>query len=458
MPGRQAQAAQAPPDVGPRLRGKRAKGRLPLLLGLLFVVISSSLVVTTALSLKNSVRVVQGFMRDRALTLLRGIRQSYRQARGDRSVLARLAREIDDEEVLLLEFFSPDHGLIATSEEVSEDEAGQAAQGSLPPEVFAMGLGRETELLLRDDVDGQDRLEVWALLRPRRGWRGTRGWHGPPGRGRGWGWGWGRGRWRRGPGPWWRRAGGRDGAPPLAPQTPEPGRSPRWQPGWAEPGPGPGPGPGSGSPTTSSDAGPGPFQGPRWAIAHMLISTRAEDRMLMQAYLHAVAVAAELLLLLVVGGLWLALQRRSERLSRELHEQERLAALGSLSAVLAHEIRNPLASVKGHAQFALESVPLQDPQREGLEVIVSESTRLEGLVSSLLDFARPRPLRPRPVPAQGMVEQAFRARRRELESQGLTVQLELDAQDLLVMADPEAMDQVLHKLILVADLDPTILI
>src|SRR5262249_40033680 len=77
------------------------------------------------------------------------------------------------------------------------------------------------------------------------------------------------------------------------------------------------------------------------------------------------------------------------RAEEELERADRLAQLGHLSAQLAHEIRNPLAAMRGSAQL-LSDTP--DPQMQQLvEVLRKESDRLAGLVSDFLAFARPPP-------------------------------------------------------------------
>jgi two-component system sensor histidine kinase HydH len=82
-----------------------------------------------------------------------------------------------------------------------------------------------------------------------------------------------------------------------------------------------------------------------------------------------------------------ALSQR-EHLVEQLEHGRRLAALGSMSAVLAHELRNPLASLKGHAQLLAETVE-QDPKLfPRADRVVSEAVRLERLMDDLLTFVR----------------------------------------------------------------------
>lgn len=73
---------------------------------------------------------------------------------------------------------------------------------------------------------------------------------------------------------------------------------------------------------------------------------------------------------------------------RKLEEEHRLAALGTMAAGLAHEIRNPLTGLKGAAQV-LEDEPMAPEAREMLQVIIDEVHRLDRVVTRFLDFARP---------------------------------------------------------------------
>ena len=73
----------------------------------------------------------------------------------------------------------------------------------------------------------------------------------------------------------------------------------------------------------------------------------------------------------------------------QLVEAERLAAIGELSAAVAHGIRNPLAGIKSSAELALQEAPPDDPLRESFADILTEADALEARIGELLDFARP---------------------------------------------------------------------
>jgi two-component system sensor histidine kinase HydH len=79
-------------------------------------------------------------------------------------------------------------------------------------------------------------------------------------------------------------------------------------------------------------------------------------------------------------------RRRADAVARE--RERRLASLGEMSAVLAHEIKNPLASLKGNAQLLARMLPDGDKPRAKADRVVDEAIRLEQLTKDLLQFVR----------------------------------------------------------------------
>ena len=98
--------------------------------------------------------------------------------------------------------------------------------------------------------------------------------------------------------------------------------------------------------------------------------------------------AAALVAMLALGGFAARLLRDREAIAARLARSHHLSALGEMSAVLAHEIRNPLASLKGHAQLLAERVSADAGLGARAGRIVGDATRLERLVDELLRFAR----------------------------------------------------------------------
>jgi two-component system sensor histidine kinase HydH len=92
--------------------------------------------------------------------------------------------------------------------------------------------------------------------------------------------------------------------------------------------------------------------------------------------------------LLIAAALLWRWGRHRDRLIVRLAHERRLAALGEMSAVLAHELRNPLASLKGNAELLVESLEGRDRDRAKAVRVVDEALRLERLTNDLLEFVR----------------------------------------------------------------------
>lgn len=127
---------------------------------------------------------------------------------------------------------------------------------------------------------------------------------------------------------------------------------------------------------------------------------------------------------------------------------ERLSAIGQLSAGLAHEIRNPLASISGAAGILARGQNLDARSAKCLEIITSECERLNGLLTNFLNFARPRPPRLQIVPIEPLLDNVL-----ELASHGVrgkTVRFDKKVEPGLKAAecDPEQLEQVLLNLMI----------
>ncbi|PKN17667.1 MAG: sensor histidine kinase [Deltaproteobacteria bacterium HGW-Deltaproteobacteria-6] len=89
------------------------------------------------------------------------------------------------------------------------------------------------------------------------------------------------------------------------------------------------------------------------------------------------------------------LQQQSDliiRMEEQLRSAERLSVLGELAAVLAHEIRNPLGSIRGTAEILKDDYQPGDKKFEFLEILLKESDRLNRVVEDFLRLSRPQPL------------------------------------------------------------------
>jgi two-component system, NtrC family, sensor histidine kinase HydH len=127
---------------------------------------------------------------------------------------------------------------------------------------------------------------------------------------------------------------------------------------------------------------------------------------------HILAIRCLILMVtaVLVNALAEALRTQSARLivaEAAMRRSERLAALGQLSAGLAHELRNPLASIRGSADLLNRSSSRADPMaRELAGIISSEVDRTNSLVTRFLDFAKPLEPRREPVDITRVIDRA----------------------------------------------------
>lgn len=119
----------------------------------------------------------------------------------------------------------------------------------------------------------------------------------------------------------------------------------------------------------------------------LALHTYRADQVIRRAKTGVTIVSALTVALWGLTLLLFAFLRREERHRKEMSRREELARLGEMGAVMAHEIRNPLAGIKGFAQL-VETASDLDQARRHADKIVTQSLRMEALVNDLLAFAR----------------------------------------------------------------------
>jgi two-component system sensor histidine kinase PilS (NtrC family) len=127
---------------------------------------------------------------------------------------------------------------------------------------------------------------------------------------------------------------------------------------------------------------------------------------------------------------------------------ERLAAVGGLSAGMAHEIRNPLASIRGAIEMLSRDLQLSDYQARLMEIALRETDRLNRLLDDFLQFARPREVKRQPVPVAQLLADTVEVFLRQAETTA-PVKPRVEAPiDLLADGDPAQLRQVVWNLLL----------
>lgn len=132
------------------------------------------------------------------------------------------------------------------------------------------------------------------------------------------------------------------------------------------------------------------------------------------------------------------------RLEREVRMQDRLAAVGRLSAAIAHEVRNPLTSIAGSASLLSEMPDLSDEHRHLLQIVTRESERLNNIITDFLAYSRNKQYHFAHVDLIPLLEDTLTLLGHRLEAQntGIKVERRYAAKKIYVVADGDRMKQV----------------
>ena len=123
--------------------------------------------------------------------------------------------------------------------------------------------------------------------------------------------------------------------------------------------------------------------------------------------------------------------------------QDRMAAVGRLAASIAHEIRNPLAAMRGSIQMLRAEMDVNTEQAQLMEIILRESDRLNKIVADYLNYARPRPAELKNVDISALVADTFKLLRNSAElSISHVLEEDLPNRPAIVSGDPEQLKQV----------------
>ena len=141
--------------------------------------------------------------------------------------------------------------------------------------------------------------------------------------------------------------------------------------------------------------------------------------------------------------------REVKRLQEQLRRSERLSTLGNMAARVAHEIRNPLSSIKGFATY-LGARHNNDQDREAARAMTGEVDRLNRVVSELLDFARPSNLRIAPASLDDILRRALRLVEPDISAKNIDLRFEPSGlfPSPMVAVDAERITQALLNLFL----------
>lgn len=147
-----------------------------------------------------------------------------------------------------------------------------------------------------------------------------------------------------------------------------------------------------------------------------------------------------------------ALAEQSQRIiaiEEQLRRAERLSTLGEMAAVLAHEVRNPLASIRGSAEILRDDYAAENPKYEFLELQIKETERLNRVVEDFLRLARSdKPARLQPCNLQEELETIITLASGEARERQVQLQLLPGKEQALVQADGDKLRQAFLNIII----------
>jgi two-component system sensor histidine kinase HydH len=135
-------------------------------------------------------------------------------------------------------------------------------------------------------------------------------------------------------------------------------------------------------------------------------------------------------------------------LRREVARSQRLATVGRLAAGVAHEIRNPLSSIKGFATYFKQRYSDRPDDQQTADIMIQEVDRLNRVVGQLLEFARPISIKPQQISLQALVTDSLKLIVDQAAEKNISIHVQNNARVDEARIDPDRINQVLLNLYL----------
>jgi PAS domain S-box-containing protein len=137
-----------------------------------------------------------------------------------------------------------------------------------------------------------------------------------------------------------------------------------------------------------------------------------------------------------------------KKMEEQIRRTDRLSSIGTLSAGMAHEIKNPLVTIKTFTQLLPQQHNDADFRRTFFDLVGQEVKRIDTIVNRLLNFARPAKVALKPVSLHEIIENSLRLAEQQLARHAITLERHLDAKRHIIEADAEQLNQTFVNLFL----------
>jgi len=143
----------------------------------------------------------------------------------------------------------------------------------------------------------------------------------------------------------------------------------------------------------------------------------------------------------------LSLREKHEKTELELERSKRLSMIGEMTASVAHEIKNPLASLKGAIEIINDTSVQEDEKKEFKNIAISEIKRIDSTVKEFLLYSRPKKINLAEFNLTDLIQTTVKQMENQAHEQNISIQTEIES-DILILGDREMLHQVLLNLIL----------
>ncbi|MBM4355088.1 MAG: PAS domain S-box protein [Deltaproteobacteria bacterium] len=138
---------------------------------------------------------------------------------------------------------------------------------------------------------------------------------------------------------------------------------------------------------------------------------------------------------------------RTREMEEEVKRSEQMAALGRMAANIAHEIRNPLASMSGSIQLLSDSLQVSGAEKKLMDIVVRETEHLNRWITEFLDFARPRQPHPEPIDVAELAHEVLQILQHDEQASTATLEI-LASGDSVTVGDRARFRQIIWNLVL----------